>query len=94
MSKVSLTHFMFELLVTDDPKRDVGQKRGQPYTDEQVATYDCIERLKSYNYVAVIDVDEYIYPRHAKDHNLKALLVCFVHGSYIYGNTIPLSFSV
>ena len=64
---------------TADPKRDVGQKQGQPYSDEQVATYDCIERLKGYNYVAVIDVDEYIYARNAKDHNLKAFLVCAQH---------------
>ena len=62
-----------------DPKRDVGQKQGQPYSDEQVATYDCIERLKGYNYVAVIDVDEYIYARNAKDHNLKTFLVCAQH---------------
>lgn len=69
------------LYLTADPKRDVGQKQGQPYSDEQVATYDCIERLKGYNYVAVIDVDEYIYARNAKDHNLKAFLVCVQHST-------------
>ncbi|XP_045208419.2 uncharacterized protein LOC123560247 [Mercenaria mercenaria] len=42
--------------------RDVGVKNMQSWNDEQIALFDCQERLRNYDYVAVVDTDEFIIP--------------------------------
>jgi hypothetical protein len=34
----------------------------QYWNDEQIALYDCQERTRNYDYVAVVDTDEFIIP--------------------------------
>ena len=34
-----------------------------PFVDEQVTVFDCMDRLKNFDYVAIIDVDEIVVPR-------------------------------
>ena len=64
----------FDIPQPDDPKRQVGEKAAQPFIDEQVAVYDCVERLKGFNYVGIIDFDEIVYTGITYRHNLKPLL--------------------
>ena len=61
--------------IAEDPKRYVGEKAAQPFMDEQVVVYDCIERLKGYNFVGIVDFDEFVYSRISHKHNLKGMLV-------------------
>jgi hypothetical protein len=42
--------------------RDVGVKNMQSWNDEQITLFDCQERLSKYDYVAVVDTDEFIVP--------------------------------
>ena len=55
------------------------RKAAQPFIDEQVAVYDCVERLKGFNYVGIIDFDEIVYTRITYKHNLKPLLKYLNH---------------
>ena len=43
--------------------------------DEQVVVYDCIEKLKGYNFVGIVDFDEFVYSRISHKHSLKGMLV-------------------
>ncbi|WAR22007.1 hypothetical protein MAR_015981 [Mya arenaria] len=58
--------------------RVIGQKYIMSYIDEQIALYDCVQRYRFYDYVAVIDVDEIIMPyisyTQAKDINYKIMM--------------------
>lgn len=62
-------------LISENNSRYVGQKDAQPFIDEQVVLYEAMERLRGFTYAAVIDVDEIIYARQSKKHNLKNFLV-------------------
>ncbi|KAL4228494.1 hypothetical protein ACF0H5_011542 [Mactra antiquata] len=55
--------FDFDIPEKDDVKRDVGVKKAQSWSDEQVALYDYQERLYHYDYVAVVDTDEFLVPK-------------------------------
>lgn len=54
--------------------RYVGEKEAQPFIDEQVVLYEAMERLRGYSYTAVIDVDEVIFARTSRKHNLKQFI--------------------
>jgi len=41
----------------------MGEKNVMPFVDEQVTVFDCMDRLKNFDYVAIIDVDEIVIPR-------------------------------
>ena len=41
----------------------MGEKNVMPFVDEQVTVFDCMDRLKNFDYVAIIDVDEIVVPR-------------------------------
>ena len=45
----------------------IGVKNYQAWNDEQIPVYDCLEKLKGYKYLAVIDFDEYIIPQQGGD---------------------------
>ena len=53
---------------SDTVRREVGGKTDQWWDDEQVAVYDCQERLSNYTYVGVIDIDEFIVPQQDKSY--------------------------
>ena len=63
----------FDIPQPDDPVRQVGEKAAQPFIDEQVAVYDCLEKLKGFNFVGIIDFDEIVYTGVTYKHNLKTL---------------------
>ena len=63
----------FDIPQPDDPVRQVGEKAAQPFIDEQVAVYDCLEKLKGFNFVGIIDFDEIMYTGITYKHNLKTL---------------------
>ncbi|XP_045207921.2 uncharacterized protein LOC123559869 [Mercenaria mercenaria] len=44
----------------------VGVKNMQAWNDEQIPVFDCLEKLKGYKYLAVIDMDEYLIPKEVK----------------------------
>lgn len=44
----------------------VGGKNFQTWNDEQILIYDCLEKLKGYKYLVVLDIDEYLVPNHNK----------------------------
>ncbi|KAL4237709.1 hypothetical protein ACF0H5_002423 [Mactra antiquata] len=50
----------------------IGTKIKSFFEDEQVAVYDCYERLSLYKYFSIIDMDEFIVPR--KHDNIKNLM--------------------
>ena len=45
----------------------IGVKNFQAWNDEQIPVWDCLEKLRGYKYMAVVDFDEYIIPE--KDEN-------------------------
>ena len=51
----------------------LGVKNFQAWNDEQLPVYDCLEKLRGYKYMAVVDFDEYIIPE--KDDNWMTLFV-------------------
>ena len=51
----------------------IGVKNFQAWNDEQLPVYDCLEKLRGYKYMAVVDFDEYIIPE--KDDNWMTLFV-------------------
>ena len=51
----------------------IGVKNFQAWNDEQIPVFDCLEKLRGYKYLAVIDFDEYIMPQ--KDENWTTLFV-------------------
>ena len=57
------------------PRRSVGDKTAQVFNDEQVVAFDCAERLSGYQYVGMLDHDEFIIPSQAAVHTWKHLLV-------------------
>lgn len=40
----------------------VGVKNSQAWNDEQLVVFDCLERLKGYKYLIMLDIDEYLVP--------------------------------
>lgn len=44
--------------------RAVGEKNYQAWNDEQILIYNCLEKLKGYKYLLVLDIDEYLVPNH------------------------------
>ena len=59
----------------------------QAWNDEQIAVFDCQERLKYYDYVAVIDTDEFVIPTATKSlkNALKIYLVSKIAGKMANG---------
>ena len=55
-----LTVFFYQF--TDQVKSYISVNVHQAWQDEQVAVYDCQERLFRYKYVGVTDIDEFIVP--------------------------------
>ena len=45
----------------------IGVKNFQAWNDEQISVYDCLEKLRGYKYLAVIDFDEYIIPQNGEN---------------------------
>ena len=78
---------MLNMVFPDSPKREVGQKNAQAWSDEQVLVYYCYDRLVNYKYVGIIDLDEFILPH--KDKNFEEL---FVSGGS--GETTQLNYHV
>ena len=64
---------MLNVVFSDSPKREVGQKNAQAWNDEHVLVYHCYERLVNYRFVGIIDLDEFIVPRN--DGNFEDLFV-------------------
>ncbi|KAL4231491.1 hypothetical protein ACF0H5_009069 [Mactra antiquata] len=53
-------------------KHDVGAKTPEAWDNEQMVVYDCQTRLRLYEFVGIIDIDEYIVPM--TDKNFKIML--------------------
>ena len=56
-------------------ERRVGDKTAQVFNDEQVVAFDCAERLAGYQFVGLLDHDEFIIPSQPSVKTLKHLLV-------------------
>ena len=54
--------YIFVAFCTDVVARDVGVKIAQAFNDEQVALFDCMEKLTGYSLVGVLDIDEFLIP--------------------------------
>ncbi|KAK3578807.1 hypothetical protein CHS0354_030228 [Potamilus streckersoni] len=52
----------FLIPMKDKYRRMVGQKSMQAWNDEQVPVFDCLERLRGYKYMGILDLDEFILP--------------------------------
>ena len=64
-------------------KRVIGWKTPVVWQDEQVVVFDCFSRLSGYNYMAIIDIDEFIRPVH--NHNLPDMMVS-AHTYFIFSH--------
>ena len=53
---------MYLIFFTENVKRYVGEKVPEAWNDEQVVVHDCQARLSGYNYVSVLDFDEFLVP--------------------------------
>ena len=76
---------MYLIFFTENVKRYVGEKTPEAWNDEQVVVHDCQARLSGYNYVSVLDFDEFLVPMIDKNfewmivgihNNTSRLLVC------------------
>ena len=56
--------FQFTFLSTDSPVHKIGDKVIASWTDEQLTVYDCHDRLRGYDFVGIIDLDEFVVPKH------------------------------
>ncbi|XP_060560568.1 uncharacterized protein LOC132720436 [Ruditapes philippinarum] len=88
----------FDFPEKDIIKRNIGEN-SQYLNDEQVVLFDCQERLRNYDYVAVVDTDEFLLPRtkHFKNawkiyfenklrkENVGALFFCVRIHAYTWG---------
>ncbi|XP_052810275.1 uncharacterized protein LOC128238408 [Mya arenaria] len=73
-SSTGLVEFLpFSLPHREKYHRDVGVKNLNSWNDEEVAVFDCQNRLSGYTYTGLYDFDEFIYPKNVK--NLKDLLL-------------------
>ena len=89
------------ILFTENVKRYVGEKVPEAWNDEQVVVYDCQARLSGYNYVSVLDFDEFLVPMIDKNFewmivgihkSTSHLLVCLL-SFYTYTDThVPVPF--
>lgn len=52
-------------------------KNYQAWNDEQIPVFDCLEKLRGYKYVVVLDIDEYLIPK-----STKSWMELFVSGQY------------
>ena len=92
---------MYLILFTEYVKRYVGEKIPEAWNDEQVVVYDCQARLSGYNYVSVLDFDEFLVPMIDKNFewmivgihkSTSHLLVCLLL-FYMHTDThVPVSF--
>ena len=64
---------VYHIYISDVRNSSVGVKDPQAFADEQIAVYDCHERLVNYKYISVTDVDEFFILH--KDDTLQALFV-------------------
>lgn len=55
---------------------EIGVKNMQAWNDEQVPVYDCLEKLRGYKYLMLIDMDEFLIPRQSR-----SLMELFVSNS-------------
>lgn len=56
--------FPFKLFKTSKLRTtEIGVKNFQAWNDEQVPVFDCLEKLKGYKYIVVLDLDEYLIPK-------------------------------
>ncbi|KAL4240925.1 hypothetical protein ACF0H5_001708 [Mactra antiquata] len=54
---------LYEFDIPEKVLRDVGDETVQSWNDEQVTLYDCQEMLYLYDYVGVVDFDEFLIPK-------------------------------
>ena len=66
-------------MFTDQIKAYIGVNVRQAWEDEQVAVYDCQERLFRYKYIGLTDIDEFIVP-----YAYTTLQEVIVSSAYIY----------
>ena len=67
---------------TDAPVHEIGDKVEASWTDEQLTVYDCHARLQGYDFVGVIDLDEFLVPKHGTLHEL-IVRILFVYMTLI-----------
>jgi len=53
---------VYALLFPESFIRVPGGKNNVAFNDEQVTVFDCLERLHDYDFVTVLDVDEFLVP--------------------------------
>ena len=64
------------VIFTDAPVHEIGDKVKASWTDEQLTVYDCHARLQGYDFIGVIDLDEFLVPKHGTLKDLIVRILC------------------